>query len=243
MDKININDLRENYFKLLKKVSEKELQDLIAILHCEPDFICCNKEFENLNKQEKDLCIGRWHTLTMFEKQAYERLKKLLREDFGIFEKEVESEFRGMKLYTYPKVPLLISTIQEQLDLIATGQVIPKDKRITLIECFTSKFSDNDYSIVINGDYLRPLEVSKTTKTWRRFFDLLDNGGLGICDENRDLYDYLNSNDKNLIFKNTEYPRQTLIKIKSGRFIPNFKYKLATSKMLKQRQGKQKKST
>jgi len=112
-----------------------------------------------------------------------------------------------------------------------------------LIECFTSKVSDNDYSIVINGDYLRPLEVSKTTKTWRRFFDLLENGWLEVNDENRDLYDYLNSNDKNLIVSNTEYPRQTLIKIKNNSFVPNFKCQIATSKMLVQRQGKQRKST
>ena len=189
-----------------------------------------------------------------FDKAKYANLLKQLKEDFDVFTEEyvrdpLIEKFNELSMRrggvrksrlvaTFPKVELLIETIKGSITLRETGKELPDDQLIKKIELFTSRISDKDYKIVVNGDYRHPLEVSRSFKTWDRFFRLIESGSLELNGENHDLYDYLNFNPRNLLTTNTKYPLQSLIKQFDNEYRPLFKASVSTEKALVQRKDK-----
>jgi hypothetical protein len=137
----------------------------------------------------------------------------------------------------FPKVPLLVEVIKEYINLIEIGEAIPSDLKIKKIDCFTSLTSNNDYKIIINGDYRNIIEVSQTKNIWKCLIDLIKNKRLEKTKLTKQFYDYLNFNPNNLITSNTKYPLQAIIKQKdSYYYVPSFKGGVFTEKALTQRQ-------
>lgn len=242
-------DLKNKFLGLLKKFSEEDLQNILTILVCDPKFLFNNNYYEKLKSKEKEQYKNDWLKLNMFDLETYNRLFLKLKSDFDIFvEKQITEPILDLSeeenpFYIFPKVPLLIETIKEQINLIKTGQTIPEDQRVREIECFKSDTSEKDYKLIINGDYFNPLKISRIKKTWDRFIKLIEDGYLDESDENHDLYDYLNFNSNNLITTNTKYPLQPIIKQESNAYVPLFKASIHTEKALIQRQNKIKNST
>jgi len=233
---------------LIKSVSDQDLRDMYSILLCDPKIASANLvlgelEIEKLNEKERAYHLNNSAKLQSFDKSKYEQLYEQLKDNFHIFETvEIPDPVLGTSL-SYPKASLLIALIKSTLNLRETGKEFSDEQTIKQVELFTSEHSDNDYQIVINGDYLHPLKVSKGIKIWNMFFDLVNNGYLDRNDETQDLYDYLNYNPNNKIITNTHYPRQTIINLESSSFKPNFKSSVQTEKALVQRQNKLKSST
>ncbi len=235
--------LQKEYIALIKTISDDDLRDMLAILYSEPELAIYNPDFDQLTKEEKERYQSERAKMTYFDQQRLTDLRYRLVKDFHIFETvEIPDPVLGSSP-SYPKASLLTALINSTLNLRETGKELPDEQTINQIELFTSEHSDNDYQIVINGDYLHPLKVSKGIKIWNMFFDLVNNGYLDRNNETQDLYDYLNYNPNNKIITNTHYPRQTIINLESNSFKPNFKSSVQTEKALTQRQNKIKSST
>ncbi len=240
-------DLQKHYKKLVDGLSLDDLKDMLSILISEPKIVIGqintgNLFLDKLSKKEQDIFRNQWSKLSMFDKERYEVLIDSLEKKFDIFTEElVGNEF--FEATTFPKIPLLVEIVQSRINLLETGQAIPDDLKIKKIECFTSQTSQNDYKIVINEDYSRPISVSKNIKTWRLFIELLDNGYLAMDSDGRYLYDYLNFNPNNRITTGTKYPLQIVIEQRDNQYVPTFTKEVMTDKALTQRQTKSQKST
>lgn len=237
-------DKLEGEFKqLISKISDKDLQDMLAILYSEPELAIYSIDFDQLTKEEKERYQSERAKMTYFDQQRLNTLRDKLVNEFHIFESvEIPDPVQGTSP-SYPKASLLTALIKTTLNLRETGKELPDELTIKQIELFTSDHSENDYQIVINGDYLHPLKVNKQIKIWNMFFDLVNNGYLDRNDETKDLYDYLNFNPNNKIVTNTRYSKQTIINLESNSLKPNFKSSVQTDKALVQRQNKLKSST
>jgi hypothetical protein len=240
-------EFQKRYKKLVKSFSLIDLKDMLSILIFEPKIVigqinAGNLFLDKLSKKEQDAFRNQWSKLSMFDKDRYEVLMDSLEKKFDIFTEEaVGNEF--FEATTFPKVPLLVEVVQSQINFMETGQIIPNDLKIKKIECFTSQTSQNDYKIVINEDYSRPISVSKNIKTWRLFIELVENGYLAMDSMGLYLYDYLNFNPDNRITKRTKYPLQVIIEQRDNQYVPAFAREVATEKALIQRQTKLKNST
>lgn len=240
-------ELQKRYKKLVDDFSLADLKDMLSILISEPKVVigqinAGNLFLDKLTEKEQSAFRNHWGKLSTFDKEKYEDLIHSLEKKFDIFtEEEIGNEF--FEATTFPKVPLLVEVVQSQINLLETGKAIPDDLRIKKVECFTSQTSQNDYKIVINGDYSRPISVSKNIKAWRLFIELLDNGYLTIDSDGRYLYDYLNFNPNNRITTGTKYPLQIIIEQSDNQYIPTFTKEVMTDKALVQRQTKLKNST
>jgi hypothetical protein len=205
---------------------------------------------EKLDEKDRAYHLNNYAKLQSFEKQKYDDLYLKLKKEFRVFEKEnvsnplwqeapdtlkpsLEEEAKA-----FPKASLLSDLIISTLNLRKTGKEFPDEQLIKLIECFTSDHSENEYSIVINEDYINPLKVSRGIKIWSMFFDLVKNGSLDRNEATQDLYNYLNYNPNNKITTNTKYPRQVIIKQSDSSYEPIFKANVQTEKALVQRQNK-----
>lgn len=259
MKELSGEGLKRKYSELLEKVAIEDLQDILSILYADPKVLLSQIGddtviFDELEKKDQDLHRKNWSRLFMIETERYEKLYSDLEKKFDVFKEEiVENSFNERtKAFTgmdsglpgsFPKIPLLIETVVEQINLLKTGQAIPDSKQIKKIECFTSLTSDKDYKIVINGEYGKSLQVSRNTKTWNKFMELIENGHLERTRENKDLYDYLNFNALNKLTKQSGYPIQAIIEQRADSYIPLFEIELNTEKALVQRQNKAKEST
>ncbi len=253
-------ELNIKYQSLVKKISTEDLRGMLSILLCDPEIASTNLftgklEIEKLDDKEREYHFNNSAKLQSYDKQKYEELYSMLKNDFRILEKEevpnpfweeapdiLKSSIKETT-HTCPKSSLLTALIKSTLNLRDTGKELPDEQTIRLIECFTSDHSENDYSLVINEDYLHPLKVSKNVKIWGMFFDLLQNGYLDRNGETQNLYDYLNFNPNNRIKTNTKYPLQKIIQQNDSDYKPLFKVSIQTEKALTQRQNKIKSST
>lgn len=238
-----IGKLKETYERSIKKVSDDDLRDMLVILYSEPELAIYNTDFDQLAKEEKERFQNERAKMTYFDQQRLGTLRDKLVNDFHILETvEIPDLVLGTSP-SYPKASLLTALIKTTLNLRETGKELPDELTIKQIECFTSEKSQNDYWIVINGDYSNPLKVSKSIKIWSMFFDLVSNGYIDRNSDTQDLYDYLNYNPNNKIRTNTKYPKQEIIELFDNSFKPKFKASVQTEKALVQRQNKIKSST
>ena len=242
-NKLNAEKIEKGYKDLIKKISDEHLRDMLSILYSEPELAIYNRDFEQLAKEEKDHYQNDRMKMTLFDKQKLGDLRDMLVNDFHIFESvEIPDPVLGTSP-SYPKASLLSALIKSTINLRENGKELPDEQIIKLVECFTSEHSANDYTIVINEDYLHPIKLSKNIKIWGMFFDLIQNGYLDRNDSTQDLYDYLNYNPNNKITTNTKYPRQVIIEQNDSSYKPLFKTSVQTEKALIQRQNKLKGST
>lgn len=239
---------KDRYESLVRDFSVEDLRDILSILSCEPKILISQLDenkiaIEKRSKADQEQLRKRWLTLFTFEQDRYGKLMGLLDKKFDIFtEEKVSNQFYEATIF--PKIPLLIEVIQSKINLIETGEEIPAELRIKKIECFTSATSNRDYQIVINGDYFKPISVTKKDSgAWSLFMELVENGYLPITKETRYLYDYLNFNPNNKITTNTNFPRQVIIEQKGGQYVPTFAKEVLTEKALTQRQSKLEKHT
>jgi hypothetical protein len=257
--------IKKGYLTMIKKIPMEDLRDMLAILLWDVKLAVAKAEMDEplevskFSKEEQELYQNTFMKLSHFDKTRYEVLHKKLDEDFKIYEKKTVSspffealpEFLkqdtllGIKKTTqiFPKVPLLVETMREIINLRSTGKELPDDQKITEIEFFKSDTSDKDYKIVINQDYANPLKISRSIKAWDRLIELAENGNLEVNNENGDLYDYLNFNSSNKLYTKTKYPVQVIIGQEDNFFVPLFKISMYTEKALIQRQNKLKIST
>lgn len=242
--KITTANLEEKFSKNLKKLSSQDLRDILAILYSEPELAIYNTDFDQLTKEEKERYQSERAKMTYFDQQRLNALRDKLVNEFHVFESiQIPDPAVLGTSPSYPKASLLTALIKSILNLRETGKELPDELTIKQIELFISDHSENDYQIVINGDYSHPLKVSRSIKIWNMFFDLVNNGYLDRNEETQDLYDYLNYNPNNKIITNAKYPRQRMINLESSSFRPNFKSSVQTEKALVQRQNKSKSST
>lgn len=242
--KTSSEDLKKKYISLIKKISTEDLRDLLTILYSEPALVINNPDFEKLEQGEKEFYAKDSARIAFSGEHRREDLISKLDNGFHIFDEEViPSPF--LDISTFPKASLLIGVVKSTLNLRENGKELPDDERITLIECFTSDHSKNDYKIAFNEDYLHPLKVSKNTKAkvWGFFIELIENGYLEGNRETKQLYDYLNFHPDNRITKNTKFPLQVIIGQRDGGYVPLFKFAVHSDKTLVQRQNKLKSST
>lgn len=247
--------LEKEYLSYIKKISDEDLRDMLAILYSEPELAIYNSDYEKISKEEIEKYHNNRAKMTYFDKQRLNTLRDKLVNDFHIFEsinipdpvwKEAPNEVKPIleeATHTFPKASLLTALIKSTLNLRETGKELPDELLIKQIELFTSDHSESSYQIVINGDYLHPFKVNKQIKIWNMFFELVNNGYLDRNNETQDLYDYLNFNPYNKIVTNTKYPNQRMINLENSNFTPNFKSSVQTEKALAQRQNKIKSST
>jgi hypothetical protein len=235
-------ELQNVYSKAVETLSVEDLKDLLSILYCDPQIVISQIDTdESLLADKRESFRKRWTALFILEQDRYKSLRTMLNERFDVFSvHKVSNPF--YELDTFPKAPLLIGVIEAQISLFETGKSLPDDLKIKKIECFTSQTSENDYQIVINGDYLHPLKVSKNIGTWRIFFNLVEDSQLPESKEAKQLYDYLNFNPNNRITTNTKYPRQEVIEQKDKGYVPLFQTGIFTEKALVQRQKKEESS-
>lgn len=253
--KQNTGSLEKEYLSYIKKVSNEDLRDMLAILYSEPELAIYNNDYEKLSKDELEKYHSDRAKMTYFDQDRLITLRGKLVDEFHIFEKieipdpvweEAPDEFKTAlqeTTHTFPKASLLIALIKTTLNLRETGKELADELTIKQIECFTSDKSDKDYWIVINGDVSNPLKVSKNIKIWGMFFDLVSNGYMDRNNETQDLYDYLNYHPNNKIRTNTKYPKQEIIELFDNSLKPKFKAFVQTEKALVQRQNKLKSST
>lgn len=240
-------EIQKHYKKLAESFSLGDLKDILSILISEPKIVigqinAGNLFLDKLSEKEQDAFRNQWSKLSMFDKDRYEVLIDSLEKRFDIFTEEVVgNEF--FEATTFPKVPLLIEVVRSQINLLETGQLIPDDLKIKKIECFTSQASQNDYKIVINENYSRPISVSKNIKAWRLFFELVENGYLAMDSDGKYFYNYINFHSGNKITTGTKYPLQVIVEQKDNQYVPTFTREVVTEKALIQRQAKLKNST
>lgn len=245
-------DLHKRYKSLIKKISDQDLRDMLTVLYSEPSLVMNNPDFEKLNKIEQKSYAEKSAMLSLINKNRRNQLLSKLEKDFHIFDKEfiknplLEKTPEVLKpiieemAITFPKASLLIDVIKSTLNLRETGEEVPDELKIKVIEFFTSDHSKNDYQIVINGDYKHPLKVNKHKNVWRMFFDLAENGYLDRNKETKRVYDYVNYHPDSPFRKNTKYPVQKIIVLHNGSYEPSFKTSIQTEKALVQRQNKSK---
>lgn len=248
--------LKEGYLSLIKKISTDDLREMLIVLYSDPKIVVNNNDFDKLGKQEKEDVAKKSAIMDLLDPNKRSKILLILDRDFGVFKEEVipnplfEADTDIAKKFgvdphtpTFPKASLLIGAIKETLNLRETGQELPDNFKINKIECFTSNTSENDYQIVINGEYDRPFAVSKLKKVWKLFFELIENGSLPTDGDAKYLYDLLNFNNLNRLTSNSGYPLQKIIIQDGNLFKPNFKTGIFTHKALIQRQKKTKNST
>ncbi len=264
MKESKIEAIAKQYKVLVKKLSDEDLRDILSILLCDPKIAMetidngQKLEISKLDDKERESHLHNAMKLKTFDQPRHQNLNNILENDFKIYQKQsnpslVIEEYnvvddqpdfdKTLKATAFPKVPLLIETIQSAINLRLTGQEIPDDRVIKQIECFTSDHSENDYSVVINEDYLHPIRMSKKIKIWSMFFDLIQNGSIDRNEATQDLYDYINYNSLNKISTNTKYQLRGIIKQNDSSYEPRFKTSVQTEKALVQRQNKLKSST
>lgn len=240
----NSENVQKSFISLIKSIPDADLKDMLAILYSEPELAIYNTDFDQLTKEEKEQYQNERAKMTYFDQQRLNTLRDKLVNEFHIFESiQIPDPAVLGTSPSYPKASLLTALIKSTLNLRETGKELPDELTIKQIELFISDHSENDYQIVINGDYSHPLKVSKGIKIWNMFFDLVNSGYLDRNEETQDLYDYLNYNPNNKIITNAKYPRQRVINLESNSFRPNFKSSVQTEKALVQRQNKLKSST
>lgn len=246
---------QKEYLAKIKEISTEDLLDILTILYSEPEFALYNADFDKLEKAEKENYLRNRAKMETFEQEKLIKLRLKLNKDFGVFKEEAirnpildesPDEIKGVLDKTvsiFPKASLLTALIKATLNLRETGKEYSEAETIKSIDCFTSDYSEKDYFIVINDDYLRPIKVSKNIKIWNMFFELIENRHLEKNDETQDLYDYLNFNPNNRLSTNTGLPIQKIIEQSDSAYKPKFKTSVQTEKALVQRQNKLKSST
>ena len=252
----NAEDIQKEFQKLVKKISTEDLKDMLSLLSWNPEIeaktmFSGQSGILDLNDKERDLHSKNVMKMQYYDEKRFSELNRRLKDDFDVYsEKDAPSILSETDVFAelipstkkLPKVPILIDVIKSTLSLRETGKEYPDEQKVKLIECFTSDHSENDYDIVINSDYDHPLSVSKSSRAWGLFFDLLQEKSLAINTESRYLYDYINFNSLNRIKTNTPYQTNGMIKMTHNGYVPTFKYAIQTKKALVQKQKSPKKS-
>lgn len=153
-----------------------------------------------------------------------ERLSNKYSQDFG------GNEERTILKNFFPEFKIKLNNFDK---LSIDGTPTHKTKKIKSIVCVKPGFSSN-YQIIINNDYINPMEVSSVNTSWRQFLELAEEQEI---DNDKGFYDFINGS-RNLLVAKTGYKQTKILKVDNGSIVPNIPLSIITEKAYKTRMNK-----
>jgi len=98
--------------------------------------------------------------------------------------------------------------------------------------------SGNKFKVVINEDYLSPVQADKAISSWDLLFRIAEGEDIIDADHHKNAIDYFNFNKKCRLYIKTGHSITKILKVEGGYISPAIEIKMITEKAFQQRANK-----